>query len=83
MMITSHTKSIISSCHASAHVSNTSRNIHGPKQSNNNLIRSQKFFSLYETPITGTMSNVNEVLMMGTHNSRGKCTACYMRYLWN
>lgn len=69
MMITSHTKSIISSCHASAHVSNTSRNMHGPKQSNNHLIRSKNFFSLYETPITGTTLNVNEVLMMETHNS--------------
>lgn len=83
MMITSHTKSIISSRHASAHVSNTALNIGGPKQSTNHLIRSQGFFSLYETPIPGTMSSVNEVLAMGTHKSREKCTACYMRYLWN
>lgn len=33
MMITTHTKSIISSCHASAHVINTLLDIGGPKQS--------------------------------------------------
>jgi len=57
-MITSYTKYIISSCHTSAHVSNTSLNISGPKQSINHLIWSQDVFSLYETPITGTTSNV-------------------------
>lgn len=67
--ITYHTKSLISSCHASANVSNTSLNIGGPKQSNNHLIKHPSFFSLYETPITDTMSNVNEVLMMGTQKS--------------
>lgn len=67
--ITLHTKSLISSCHASANVSNTSLNIGGPKQSNNHLITHLNFFSLYETPVTDTMSNVNEVLMMGTHKS--------------